>query len=157
MLIALAVLLDVGADRLAQGVGRGLGAVAVQRAGRILVEAADLLHCSLVDADGHLLFRLQLEAGPGKARVISVPGGGPWALSDDVYGHVDGYLHSMRELVACASVTPSGKFRFDGVPPGPYSLRILRGAEQVAVRRVTVPAGKTLLVDPLSMSESGRK
>ena len=98
-----------------------------------------------------------LEAGPGKARVISVPGGGPWALSDDVYGHVDGYLHSMRELVACASVTPSGKFRFDGVPPGPYSLRILRGAEQVAVRRVTVPAGKTLLVDPLSMSESGRK
>ena len=98
-----------------------------------------------------------LEAGPGKARIISVPAGGPWELSDDIYGHVDGYLHSMRELVACASVTPSGAFRFDGVPPGPYSLRILRGPEQVAARRVIVPAGKSLKVEPLAMSKSGRK
>ena len=98
-----------------------------------------------------------LEAGPGKARVISVPAGGPWKLSDEIYGHVNGYLHSMRELVACASVTPSGAFRFDGVPPGPYSLRILRGPTQVAARRVTVPAGKTLNVEPLKMSEGGRR
>ena len=98
-----------------------------------------------------------LEAGPGKARVISVPAGGPWEVGDRIYGHVDGYLHSMRELVACASVSASGKFRFNDVPPGPYSLRILRGSEQVAVRRVTVPAGKTFQVDPLTMSKSGRK
>lgn len=97
-----------------------------------------------------------LEAGPGKARVIAVPAGGPWELGDRIYGHVDGYLHSIRELVACASVTPSGKFRFDDVPPGPYSLRILRGAEQVAVRRVTVPTGKTLQVDAIALSKSGR-
>ena len=98
-----------------------------------------------------------LEAGPGKARVIAVPAGGPWALSDRIYGHVDGHLHSMRELVACASVTPSGKFRFDNVPPGPYSLRVLRGSEQVAVRRVTVPAGRTLQVDPLTLNKGRRK
>jgi len=98
-----------------------------------------------------------LEAGPGKARIIAVPAGGPWKLSDEIYGHVDGYLHSMRELVACASIEPSGAFRFDGVPPGPYSLRILRGSEQVAARRVTVTAGKALQVEPLSMSKGGRK
>jgi hypothetical protein len=98
-----------------------------------------------------------LESGPGKARAIPVPAGGPWQLGDRYYGHVDGYLHSMRELVACAIVTPSGKFRFDNVPPGPYSLRILRGSEQVATRRVTVPAGKTLQVDTLTMSTSRRK
>ncbi len=97
-----------------------------------------------------------LEAGPGKARVIAVPAGGPWKLSDQLYGHVDGYLHSMRELVACASVTANGKFHFDDVPPGPYSLRVLRGAEQVAVRRVTVPAGKALVVDAITLSKSGR-
>ncbi len=95
-----------------------------------------------------------LESGPGTVRVIPVPAGGPWELGDRIYGHVDGHLHSMRELVACATVTAGGKFRFDNVPPGPYSLRILRGAEQVAMRRVTVPAGKTLKVDPLSMSKS---
>ena len=98
-----------------------------------------------------------LEAGPGKARVISVPPGGPWALSDEIYGHVDGHLHSMRELVACAKVEPNGSFRFDGVPPGPYSLRILRGSKQVAVHRVTVPSGKTLQIDAVTMSKVGRK
>lgn len=98
-----------------------------------------------------------LESGPGKARAIPVPAGGPWELGDRLYGHVDGYLHSMRELVACATITSSGKFRFGNVPPGPYSLRILRGSEQVAMRRITVPAGKTLQVDPLSMSKSRRK
>lgn len=98
-----------------------------------------------------------LESGPGTARVISVPAGGPWSLGDRIYGHVDGYLHSMRELVACTRVTANGTFRFDDVPPGPYSLRILRGADQVAVRRVTVPAGKSLQVDALTMSESRGK
>ena len=98
-----------------------------------------------------------LESGPGKARAIPVPAGGPWELGDRIYGHVNGHLHSMRELVACATVTAGGKFRFDNVRPGPYSLRILHGSEQVAIRRVTVPAGKTLKVDPLSMSKSRRK
>ena len=92
-----------------------------------------------------------LESGPGKARAIPVPAGGPWELGDRIYGHVDGHLHSMRELVACATVAPNGKFRFDNVPPGSYSLRILRGPEQVAMRQVTVPTGKTLKIDPLSM------
>jgi hypothetical protein len=97
-----------------------------------------------------------LESGPGKTRAIAVPAGGPWQLGDRIYGHVNGYLHSIRELVACARVTPNGTFRFENVPPGPYSLRILRGAEQVALHRVTVLAGKTLQIDPLTMSKSGR-
>jgi hypothetical protein len=97
-----------------------------------------------------------LESGPGKTRAIPVPPGGPWRLGDRIYGHVNGYLHSIRELVACAEVTPGGTFRFENVPPGPYSLRILRGSEQVALHRVTVLAGKMLQVDPLTVSKSGR-
>ena len=95
-----------------------------------------------------------LEAGPGKARVIPVPAGGPWELGDRIYGHVEGYLHSMRELVACASVGANGKFNFQDVPPGPYSLRILRGPDQVASRRITVPAGRSLQLDSLSINKS---
>lgn len=98
-----------------------------------------------------------LESGAGKARMIPVPAGGPWMVGDRIYGHVEGHLHSMRELVACAKVKSSGRFRFDKVPPGPYSLRILRGSEQVAMRRVTVQAGKVLQVDALIMSKSRRK
>ena len=98
-----------------------------------------------------------LEVSPGKARVISVPAGGPWPLSDRIYGHVKGYLHSIRDLVACASVTSDGKFQFDEVPPGTYSLRILRGSDQVAARRITVSVGKTVRVDPLTMKKARRK
>lgn len=98
-----------------------------------------------------------LEAGPGKARVVSVPAGGPWPVGDRIYGHVEGYLHSLRDLVSCASVSANGKFRFDNVPPGPYTLRILRGSEQVSARRITVPAGKTLQVESVTMSKSRRK
>jgi len=97
-----------------------------------------------------------LEAGPGKARVIPVPAGGPWALGDRIYGHVEGYLHSMRELVACAAVNANGKFNFQDVPPGPYSLRILHGSAQVASRRITVPAGRSLQIDPVTISKSRR-
>jgi hypothetical protein len=95
-----------------------------------------------------------LEAGPGKARVIPVPAGGPWELGDRIYGHVEGYLHSMRELVACATVDANGKFIFEDIPPGPYSLRILRGSEQVASLRTTVPAGRALQIDPVTISKS---
>ncbi|NNE18297.1 MAG: hypothetical protein HKN10_07455 [Myxococcales bacterium] len=98
-----------------------------------------------------------LEAGPGKARVIPVPPGGPWELGDRIYGHVGGYLHSMRELVACAAVNANGKFSFQDVPPGPYSLRILRGSEQVASRRITVPAARSLQIDPVTISKNRRK
>jgi len=98
-----------------------------------------------------------LEAGPGKARVIPVPAGGPWELGDRIYGHVEGYLHSMRELVACATVDANGKFSFQDIPPGPYSLRILRGSEQVASRRITVPAGRSLQIDSVTISKSRRK
>lgn len=95
-----------------------------------------------------------LESGPSTVRVIPVPAGGPWRLGDLYYGHVDGYLHSMRELVACAAVSSGGKFRFDNVPPGPYSLRILQGTEQVAIRRVTVRAGKPLQVNALPLKRA---
>jgi hypothetical protein len=97
-----------------------------------------------------------LEAGPGKARVIPVPAGGPWALGDRIYGHVEGYLHSMRELVACAAIDVNGRFNFRDVPPGPYSLRILRGADQVASRRITVPAGRAVQIDPVTINKSRR-
>ena len=97
-----------------------------------------------------------LESGPGAVRAITVPAGGPWRLGDVYYGHVNGYLHSMRELVACAAISSSGKFRFEDVPPGPYSLRILRGSDQVAVRKINVLAGKIVQVDALTL-RSGRK
>ena len=145
----------IGCEFAFRGGGLDPSTVAARSGSTVRIENEDAFTHEL-SVDGLAGFT-PLESGPGKARAIPVPSGGPWKLGDRIYGHVEGHLHSMRELVACATVTPSGKFRFDGVPPGPYSLRILRGSEQVAVRRVTVPAGKTLKVDPLNLSKSRRK
>ncbi len=97
-----------------------------------------------------------LESGTETVRAIPVPAGGPWKLADNYYPHVDGYLHSIRELVACAAVSKNGTFRFENVPPGPYSLRILRGNEQVAMQKITVPAGKAIQVDALTLENGGK-
>jgi hypothetical protein len=96
-----------------------------------------------------------LESAPQTTRTITVPDGGPWRLRDKLYGHVDGYLHSMRELVACAAVDDEGKFRFEGVPAGPYSLRFLRGPEQVAAQKIVVEEGVPLELEPLTLDQSG--
>ncbi len=97
-----------------------------------------------------------LESGPDTVRTIAVPAGGPWRVGDRMYGHVEGHLHSLRELVACTSVSADGQFRFENVPPGPYSLRILRGPEQVATQRVVISPGKPLQVGPLTLKNGGR-
>ena len=98
-----------------------------------------------------------LETAPNRVRTVTVPAGGPWRVTDGYYPHVEGYLHSFRELVACATVQSDGKFRFADVPPGPYSLRVLQGSKQIRSRKVVVSNGQSLTVDTMSLKRKRRK
>lgn len=79
-----------------------------------------------------------LATAPGNARAINVPAGGPYTITDRLYGHVSGTVHPITDLAACARVGADGAFVFEGIPNGEYTLKIFRGAEEVHAAPVVV-------------------
>lgn len=92
-----------------------------------------------------------LATAPGNARAISVPAGGPYAVSDRLYAHVRGTVHAIDDLVACAQVSPDGSYLFEGIAAGRYTLKVFRGAEEVHSAPVEVTEGVPLQVEPIAL------
>lgn len=91
-----------------------------------------------------------LATNPGNARAIAVPAGGPYTITDRLYGHVRGTVVTIPDLVACASVRSDGSFGFDGVPPGEYTLKVFQGARVVRESPVVV-TDRELTLDPIAL------
>ncbi|MEM9071955.1 MAG: carboxypeptidase-like regulatory domain-containing protein [Myxococcota bacterium] len=92
-----------------------------------------------------------LATSPGNARAINVPAGGPYAISDRLYPHVQGTVHALSDLVACARVDSQGRFLFEGIPNGSYTLKIFDGADEVHTAPVEVADNEPLTVDPIAL------
>lgn len=90
-----------------------------------------------------------LELAPGKTQTVDVPAGGPWPIVDRNYAHVHGTVHSIPNLVACATIRSDDKFRIPNLPAGTYQLLVLQGPNQVASRSVTVRQGRPARVEAL--------
>ncbi|MEZ4253293.1 MAG: hypothetical protein R3B99_34225 [Polyangiales bacterium] len=82
---------------------------------------------------------------PGNTRSVTIPAGGPYHVSDRLYGHVQGVVHAVPDLAACGRVGRDGAFVFEGVPSGEYTLKVLRGETEVHSATVTVTDGETTL------------
>ncbi|MEM1417222.1 MAG: hypothetical protein AAGH15_20150, partial [Myxococcota bacterium] len=92
-----------------------------------------------------------LATAPGNARAIAgVPGGGPHAITDRLYGHVGGWVHVMDDLAACATMAADGRYVFEDVPAGRYRLVVLRGETEVRSADVEVRSNG-LTVDPIAI------
>lgn len=89
-----------------------------------------------------------LATAPGNARAINVPSGGPHELSDRLYGHIHGWVIGVDDLVACASITSDGKYQFESVPAGEYTLTVYRDGEAVATQPVEVTGDAPLTIEP---------
>ncbi len=87
-----------------------------------------------------------VQTAPGNARPLTVSAAGHWPLAERNYPHVRGHLHAIPDLVARATVEPSGAYVFHGVPAGAYVLHIYHGDHEVSSQPVTV--GESALTIP---------
>lgn len=92
-----------------------------------------------------------LATAPGNARAINVPSGGPHELTDRLYGHIQGWVIGVDDLVACASITDDGKYQFESVPAGEYTLSVYRDGEEVATAPVAVTGDAPITIDPITL------
>ena len=97
-----------------------------------------------------------IPTAPGNARPIRVPAGGPYSLTDRVYGHVQGHIVALPDLVACGTIDDEGAYTFENVAPGTYTLKVFRDGEEAAAQEVTV-TDAPLTVEPIAIgSGQGR-
>ncbi len=105
----------------------------------------------------HALYAEGLEAfgatptAPGYARRQTVAEAGSWPLHDELYGHVQGQLHALPDLVARAELSQDGSYVFHGVPAGTYTLKVFHGERELHSAEVTVSEDRELVVDPIAI------
>lgn len=92
-----------------------------------------------------------LATAPGNARAINIPAGGPHELTDRLYGHINGWIIGKADLVACATIADDGKYEFESVPVGEYTLTVYRDGEEVTSAPVAVTGDAPLTIDPLTL------
>jgi hypothetical protein len=102
-------------------------------------------------ADGVDVFE-RLETPPGNARAVPIADGGPWVIRDAVHPHVQGTLHALPDLVACGDIDARGAYVFPSVPAGTYTLKVYRGADELASQELTVAEGRELVVPPVPLT-----
>lgn len=106
-------------------------------------------------AEGNEAFGVA-ETAPGLSRRVEGLAAGAWPVRDELYGHVQGHLHVIDDLVARATIDGDGAYRFVNVPPGTYTLKIFRGAEVVHTQEgVEVPDREAFTLEPVSLTGGG--
>ena len=93
------------------------------------------------------------ELRSGNNQDVTFAAGGPFTLHDSVHEQVEGVVHVIPELAACAAVNADGSYTFPDLPAGEYTLKVLRGPTELASQRVNVGSGP-LTVDPIDLPAS---
>ena len=109
------------------------------------------------DTVSHQLFAEGIEGftdtptAPGRMRPIDVPSAGHWTIADTLYEHVSGHLHVIDDLIARATVTSDGRYHFQNVAPGTYTLKVYYGADVVHTQPGVVVEERELTLDPVPL------
>ena len=107
------------------------------------------------DEIGHELFAAGLDGfsaeatSPGATRSVHLTKAGSWPLQDKLAVHASAHLHVLADLVAVARLESGGAYTFSDVPPGKYTLKVLRGPDELLSKDVEV-TDRPLTVEPLT-------
>jgi hypothetical protein len=108
------------------------------------------------DEIGHELFAPGLDGfsaeatSPGAVRSVHLTKPGNWPLQDKLAVHARAHLHVLPDLAAVAKLEPNGSYTFSDVAPGKYTLKVLRGPNELASKEIELT--DKLTVDPLTLS-----
>ncbi len=91
------------------------------------------------------------QTAPESVRPVTLTATGNWPLRDRTYGHVQGHLHVIPDLVARGEVTADGHYVFHGVAPGTYHLHVFRGAHEIADPQEVVVTDAPLTVPAIAV------
>lgn len=109
------------------------------------------------DEIGHELFAPGLDGfspeatSPGATRSVRLTKAGSWPLQDRLAVHARAHLHVIADLAAVAKLEPSGAYVFADVPAGKYTLKVLRGTEELLSKDVEV-TDRPLTLDPITFT-----
>lgn len=121
----------------------------------IVLRAGNTLRIRNDDEIGHELFAPGLDGfsaeatSPGGSRSVHLTKVGNWPLLDRLAAHARAHLHVLPDLLATAKLEANGSFSFGDVPAGKYTLKVFRGASELASKDIEV-TDKPITLDPLT-------
>lgn len=93
-----------------------------------------------------------IETASGGARQIQLDQVGSFPVLDKLAPHIKGHLHVLPRVSAVAAPEGDGTFTFRDVPAGGYTLKVFRGASELAAKQLQVAEdAREITLDPIDI------
>lgn len=129
----------------------------------IAVRTGTTLRLRNDDEIAHELYAVGLDGfsreatSPRGVRSVNLRAAGHWVLRDHLVIHVLGHLHVIDNLVAIGKVENDGRYSFNDIPPGDYTLKIFHGGNEIGSQAIAVAEKKDLAIDPITLTAAAAK
>lgn len=128
----------------------------------IVVQHGTTLRIRNDDDFGHELYVEGLkgfdavETSPGSTRSVQMEQTGVFTLRDRLAPHVRATLHVVAKFSQAVNPSADGSFVFKDVPPGKYTLKVYRGANEITASEIEIESSKDkdVVIDPVALDSS---
>lgn len=88
---------------------------------------------------------------PGSTRAIHLTEAGSWPLRDRLAPHARGHLIVRPDLIAVGTISSDGRFTFEDVPRGHFTVRVYHRGDEIASQAIDI-TDADITLDPLTAS-----